>query len=122
MGPVINGKSDKLKDANSLSALAEMDIIITCQGEDYTKAIANVSSAYGADCPGQRRVNPSGDAAQNAFIERLNRTYQTEILDFYLFRTLNEAREIRDFHPLARSLTLVDYNELLNGYGVSSPK
>lgn len=39
VGPVINGKSDKLKDANSLSALAEMDIIITCQGGDYTKAI-----------------------------------------------------------------------------------
>lgn len=38
-GPVINGKSDRLKDANSLSALAEMDIIITCQGGDYTKAI-----------------------------------------------------------------------------------
>lgn len=38
-GPVIKGKSDKLKDANSLSALAEMDIIITCQGGDYTKAI-----------------------------------------------------------------------------------
>ena len=37
--PVINGKSDRLKDANSLSALAEMDIIITCQGGDYTKAI-----------------------------------------------------------------------------------
>ncbi|MBN0387250.1 aspartate-semialdehyde dehydrogenase, partial [Pseudomonas aeruginosa] len=30
---------DRLKDANSLSALAEMDIIITCQGGDYTKAI-----------------------------------------------------------------------------------
>lgn len=39
MGPVINGNSDRLKDANSLSALAEMDIIITCQGGDYTKAI-----------------------------------------------------------------------------------
>ena len=39
-GPVINGKSDILKDANSLSALAEMDIIITCQGGDYTKAMA----------------------------------------------------------------------------------
>ncbi|UMX69381.1 aspartate-semialdehyde dehydrogenase [Klebsiella pneumoniae] len=38
-GPVINGRSDRLKDANSLSALAEMDIIITCQGGDYTKAI-----------------------------------------------------------------------------------
>lgn len=38
-GSVINGRSDRLKDANSLSALAEMDIIITCQGGDYTKAI-----------------------------------------------------------------------------------
>ncbi len=31
---------------------------------------------------------------QNAFIERFNRTYRTENLDFYLFRTLNEAQEI----------------------------
>ena len=33
---------------------------------------------------------------QNAFIEGFNRTYRTEILDFYLFRTLNEAREITE--------------------------
>lgn len=38
-GPVIGGVSYTLKDANSISALAEMDIIITCQGGDYTKAI-----------------------------------------------------------------------------------
>lgn len=29
-------------------------------------------------------------------IERFNRTYRTEILDFYLVRTLNEAREITE--------------------------
>ena len=32
-----------------------------------------------------------GNPTQNAFIKQFNRT---EILDFYLFRTLNEAREI----------------------------
>jgi putative transposase len=37
-----------------------------------------------------------GKATQNAFIEGFNRTYRTEILGFYLFRTLPEAREITD--------------------------
>lgn len=37
-----------------------------------------------------------GKPAQNAFIERLNRTYRTEILDFFPFRTLNEVRVITE--------------------------
>lgn len=36
------------------------------------------------------------ECVYRAFIERFNRTYRTEILDFYLFRTLNEAREITE--------------------------
>ena len=38
-----------------------------------------------------------GKLTQNIFIEYFNRTYRTEILDFYLFRTLNEIREITEF-------------------------
>jgi len=37
-----------------------------------------------------------GKPRLNAFIERVNRTCQTAILDFYLFRTLSEGREGTD--------------------------
>ena len=46
-GPVIGGVNHTLKDANSISALAEMDIIITCQGGDYTKAIYPALISHG---------------------------------------------------------------------------
>ena len=41
----------------------------------------------------QEFIKP-GKPTQNVLIERFNRMTQTEILDFYLFSTLNEAREI----------------------------
>jgi putative transposase len=37
-----------------------------------------------------------GKPTQNAFIERFNRAYRTEIRDFYLSRTLNEVREMTE--------------------------
>ncbi|VEA70759.1 Uncharacterised protein [Serratia rubidaea] len=37
-----------------------------------------------------------GKQTKNVFIEQFNRMYRTEILDFYLLRTQNEAQEITE--------------------------
>lgn len=46
-GPNIQGVIYPLKDAKNIQALAEMDIIITCQGGDYTNAIYSGLKASG---------------------------------------------------------------------------
>jgi len=44
-----------------------------------------------------------GKPTQNAFIERLNRTLRTEVLNAYIFRTFREVREHKNSF-------LLDYN------------
>ncbi len=39
MGPEVNGTSTPLEDAHNIKALSEMDIILTCQGGDYTNQV-----------------------------------------------------------------------------------
>jgi putative transposase len=45
-----------------------------------------------------------GKPTQNSYVERFNRTYRTEVLDMYVFRTLNEVREITE-------RWMIEYNE-----------
>jgi len=37
-----------------------------------------------------------GKPTQNSFVERFNRTFREEVLDFYVFSRLNEVREITE--------------------------
>jgi putative transposase len=40
------------------------------------------------------RSGPQRQSTQNAYVERFNRTYRTEVLDCYVFDSLQEIRDM----------------------------
>ncbi len=92
--------------------------IRTDQGPEFTcPALDQWAFEHGVEL---RLIKP-GKPTQNAFIERFNQTYRTEILDFYLVRTLNEVREITERwvseyncerpHELLNNMTPEEYRQ-----------
>jgi len=67
----------------------------------------------------KREFIKPGTPTQNSYVERFNRTYRDEILNMYVFKTLNEVREItenwnREYnqerpHDLLKDLTPWEY-------------
>lgn len=85
----------------SLRVIAVLEELITLHGAPQHLRVDNgpelTSLALTAWCEARgihlRYIQP-GKPSQNAFIERFNRTYRTEILDAYVFASLAEVREL----------------------------
>jgi len=52
MGPFVGKESAPLKDANSVKEFAAMDVVVSCQGGDYTNAIFPQLRASGGRATG----------------------------------------------------------------------
>jgi putative transposase len=85
----------------SLRVVAVLEELIALHGAPQYLRLDNgpelTSLALTAWCEArgiQLRYIQPGKPAQNAFIERFNRTYRTEILDAYVFASLTEVREV----------------------------
>ncbi len=60
--------------------------------EFISTALAEWAEDYGIEL---EFIQP-GKPTQNSYVERFNRTYRDEVLNMYVFKTLNEVREITE--------------------------
>jgi len=62
-GPTINATTSTLLDAHDIEALSDMDVVLTCQGGDYTKRVhpelrASGWAGYWIDAASTLRMQP----------------------------------------------------------------
>lgn len=69
------------------------DIIRVDNGSEFT---SGAFTEWAADNDIEVDFIQPGCPYQNSYIERFNRTYREDVLDLYLFETLQEVREITD--------------------------
>lgn len=68
----------------------------TIRSDNGPEFIAHVLSQWAIKNKVTLQFIEPGSPTQNAYIERFNRTYRTEILDCYIFGTTDELREITE--------------------------
>ena len=86
---------------NIASSRGYPDVVRLDNGPEFiSEALANWAVLHGVKL---QFIQP-GKPTQNSFIERFNRTFREEVLDFYLFKNLNEVRQISE-------QWLMQYNE-----------
>jgi putative transposase len=95
----------------SLRVIRILEQLIEMYGKPQALRLDNGSeltaTAFGEWCARRRielRFIQPGKPDQNAYIERFNRSYRTEVLDAYVFDTLEEVRQITE-------IWLREYNE-----------
>jgi putative transposase len=95
----------------SLRVIRVMEQLIAIYGAPKALRVDNgaelTAAAFGewCQCLGiELRFIQPGKPDQNAFIERFNRSYRTEVLDAYVFDSIEEVRQITE-------IWLREYNE-----------